>query len=124
MKEDKNGRVDVVQWVKENAERLRELRWLYRMSGMPGKRPLKAMNMDDGADVGCVFLVLPKGIYYGLCIELVQEGDGHKPSRFLGRMEEAGIFTARLSPSSAVEALREYCELRPGAFMPARERVG
>ena len=57
VREGEPGRVDVVRWVKENAGRLRELRWLYRLSGMPDKRPVKVMNMDEGAEVRGVFLI-------------------------------------------------------------------
>ena len=112
VREGEPGRVDVVRWVKENAGRLRELRWLYRLSGMPDKRPVKVMNMDEGAEVRGVFLILPKGAYYGLYIELVQEGDAPEMGRFLSSMWDAGFFAASLHPGEAVEALREYCRGR------------
>lgn len=124
MRSEDTEQINVVSWAAWNERTYPELKWLYHVPNQAGTRAkaesvkLKQMGVKSGVSDLC--LPYPKGIYNGMYIEM-KFGDGkHQKTQieFLTDMAEAGHYVATCYTSEdAVNALREYCELKKQSQM-------
>ena len=99
MRSEDTEQINVVSWANWNMNRYPELRWLFHVpnGGSRNKQEaVKFKQMGVKAGVSDLCLPYPKGIYYGLFIEMKYGNNRQQDTQkeFLADMAAAGHFVA------------------------------
>lgn len=117
MRSEDTEQINVVSWANWNVNRYPELRWLFHVpnGGSRNKQEaVKFKQMGVKAGVSDLCLPYPKGIYYGLFIEMKYGNNRQKDTQkeFLADMAAAGHFVATCySAEEAIKVIEEYLNL-------------
>lgn len=120
MRSEDTEQINVVSWANWNANHYPELRWLFHVpnGGSRNKQEaVKFKQMGVKAGVSDLCLPYPKGIYYGLFIEMKYGNNRQQDTQkeFLADMAAAGHFVATCySAEEAIKVIEEYLELIDG----------
>jgi hypothetical protein len=116
--------INVIQWSKWNLNRYPALKWLHHCPNGGSRNKAEAVKLAQmGVKPGVSDLCLPypKGIYYGLYIEM-KYGNNRKQDtqkEFLTDMAAAGHFVATCySAEEAIKVIEKYLNLQSKNEMP------